>query len=71
MQGSYDETQEIAKKYKAQCTPEFYLFDKENKLIYRGRLDDSSPGNDKKVNGNDLREAMDNFLSSKEVQSKQ
>lgn len=58
----YDETQEVAKKYKAECTPEFYLFDKKNILIYRGRLDDSTPNNNKEITGKDLRSAIDNFL---------
>ena len=40
----FDETQEIAKKYKAECTPEFYLFNSDSKLVYRGRMDESSPG---------------------------
>lgn len=60
----YDETQEIAKAYDAACTPDFYLFDADLKLIYRGQLDDSRPGNRIPVNGRDLREALDNVLNN-------
>lgn len=67
----YDETQEIAKKYQAACTPEFYLFDKNNFLIYRGRLDDSSPGNNKEPTGNDLRKAIDDFLARRNIPDQQ
>ncbi len=54
----YDETQETAKAYEAACTPDFYIFDKDLKLVYRGRLDASSPGNGIPVTGNDLRGAL-------------
>lgn len=57
----YDETQEVAKSFDAACTPDFYLFDEQNKLVYRGRLDESRPGNDIPVTGNDLRQAIDNL----------
>lgn len=60
----YDETQEIAKAYDAACTPDFYLFDDELRLVYRGQLDNSRPGNGIPVNGRDLREAMDNILNN-------
>lgn len=60
----YDETQEIAKAYNAACTPDFYLFDSALKLIYRGQLDNSRPGNSIPVNGRDLREALDNILNN-------
>ena len=60
----FDETQEIAKAYDAACTPDFYLFDADLKLIYRGQLDDSRPGNTIPVNGRDLREALDNVLNN-------
>ncbi|MFY0599528.1 MAG: thioredoxin family protein [Cyclobacteriaceae bacterium] len=59
----YDETQEVAKAYQAACTPDFYLFDKELKCFYRGRLDESTPGNGKPNNGKDLRGALDLLLS--------
>ncbi|MAL60126.1 MAG: thioredoxin family protein [Flavobacteriaceae bacterium] len=60
----YDETQEVAKAYDAACTPDFYLFDAELKLVYRGQLDNSRPGNSIPLNGRDLREAMDNILNN-------
>tara|TARA_Y100001970_G_scaffold219356_1_gene269129 strand:+ start:83 stop:637 length:555 start_codon:yes stop_codon:yes gene_type:complete len=67
----FDETQEIAKKYKAECTPEFYLFDKEKKLVYRGRFDATSPGSENKPDGSDLRNAMQNCLDGNEVSGEQ
>lgn len=60
----YDETQEVAKAYDAACTPDLYLFDDESKLVYRGQLDNSRPGNGIPVNGRDLREAIDNILNN-------
>lgn len=60
----YDETQEVAKAYDAACTPDFYLFDDELRLVYRGQLDNSRPSNGIPVNGRDLREAMDNILNN-------
>lgn len=60
----YDETQEVAKLYDAACTPDFYLFDSEMKLVYRGQLDNSRPRNGIPVNGRDLREALDNVLNN-------
>jgi len=60
----FDETQEVAKAYDAACTPDFYLFDDELRLVYRGQLDNSRPGNGIPVNGRDLREAMDNILNN-------
>lgn len=62
----YDETQEIAKAYDAACTPDFYLFDGNMELIYRGQLDDSRPGNAIPLSGSDLRAAMDALLVGKE-----
>ena len=67
----YDESQEVAKKYSAACTPDFFLFDDERKLVYRGQLDDSRPGNNKPLNGKDLRAALDALLSNRPVDSKQ
>jgi peroxiredoxin len=67
----FDETQEVAKAYKAACTPDFYLFDKERRLVYRGQLDDSRPGAGKPVTGRDLRAAIDALLAGKPVQSNQ
>ncbi len=66
-----DETQEVAKAYKAACTPEFYLFDRERKLYYRGRMDESRPGNNIPVTGNDLRNAMERLLQGKEPPEEQ
>ena len=60
----FDETQEVAKAYDAACTPDFYVFDTELKLVYRGQLDDSRPGNNIPVTGKDLREALDRLLNS-------
>jgi len=63
----FDETQEIAKAYDAACTPDFFLFDQERKLVYRGQLDDSRPGNGRPLTGNDLRTALDAVLGGKPV----
>jgi len=63
----YDETQQVARAYKAACTPDFFLFDADRKLAYRGRLDDSTPGNGKPVTGADLRAALDEVLAGKPV----
>jgi peroxiredoxin len=60
----YDESQEVAKAYDAACTPDFYLFDADLKLVYRGQMDNSRPGNGIQVNGRDLREAIDNVLNN-------
>lgn len=60
----FDKTQEVAKAYDAACTPDFYLFDDSLKLVYRGQLDNSRPGNGIPVNGRDLREALDNVLNN-------
>ena len=67
----YDESQEVAKAYQAACTPDFYLFDEDLKLVYRGQLDDSRPGNDLPLNGKDLRNAMDALLLGNEISSVQ
>ena len=67
----YDETQETARAYTAACTPDFFLFDQERKLVYRGQLDDSRPGNDKPVTGRDLRAAMDAVLADLPVDPNQ
>ena len=62
----YDESQQVAKDYDAACTPDFYLFDSELKLIYRGQLDDSRPGNELECDGADLKNAIDCLLEGKE-----
>ncbi len=66
-----DETQEVAKAYRAACTPDFYLFGKERRLVYRGQLDDSRPGNNNPVTGRDLRAAIEAVLAGKPVGSNQ
>jgi len=63
----YDETQEVAGAYDAACTPDFYIFDKNLELVYRGQLDDSRPGNMIPVSGRDIRLALDQILSGKPV----
>lgn len=63
----YDETQEIAKKYDAACTPDFYIFNADLKSIYHGQLDDSRPGNNKPVTGKDIRNSLDNLLENKSI----
>ena len=67
----YDETQETAKAYTAACTPDFFLFDGNRSLVYRGQLDDSRPGNDKPVTGQDLRNAIDAVLAGKPISDMQ
>jgi peroxiredoxin len=63
----YDEFQEVAKAYRAACTPDFFLFDARRRLVYRGQLDDSRPGNGKPVTGRDLRLALQALLEGKPV----
>ncbi|PPS40703.1 thioredoxin family protein [Chroococcidiopsis sp. TS-821] len=63
----FDESQEVAKAYTAACTPDFFLFDADHKLVYRGQLDDSRPSNGIPVTGKDLRAAIDATLSGKSV----
>ena len=67
----FDPTQEVAKSYTAACTPDFFLFDADFKLVYRGQLDDSRPGNEKPVTGNDLRAALDTVLAGKNIGEEQ
>ena len=63
----YDETQEVAKAYHAACTPDFFLFDADRRLVYRGQLDGARPGNDVPVSGRDLRAALDAVLAGMPV----
>jgi len=63
----YDETQEVAKAYKAACTPDFYIFDKELLCVYRGCMDESTPGNNIPVTGSHLESALDNIIAGKPV----
>jgi peroxiredoxin len=67
----YDETQEVAKAYSAACTPDFFLYDKNRKLVYRGQLDDSRPGNGKPIDGHDLRAALEAVLEGRPVSQDQ
>ena len=64
----YDKHQEVAKAYDAACTPEFYVFDGEMKLAYRGRFDASRPGNSIPVTGDDLRAAIQSILKGEEIE---
>jgi peroxiredoxin len=63
----YDDSQDVAKAYKAACTPDFYIFDQDMKLVYRGQMDGSRPNSDVPVTGEDLRRALDNVLAGKPV----
>ncbi len=67
----YDESQEAAKAYRAACTPDLYLFDKDMKLVYRGQLDDARPGNEKPITGKNLRAAINAVLAGEEVTESQ
>src|SRR6266540_7157545 len=67
----YDETQAVAKAYRAACTPDIYLFDRQRRLVYRGQFDDSRPGNGIPATGKDLREALDAVRSGKPVPANQ
>ncbi len=66
-----DETQQVAKAYHAACTPDFYLFDADQKLVYRGQMDSSRPGNNLPVTGKDLREALDAVLAGRPAAAQQ
>jgi peroxiredoxin len=67
----FDESQDVAKAYHATCTPDFFLFNKERKLVYRGQMDDSRPGNNIPTTGLDLIKAMDAVLIGREVSADQ
>jgi peroxiredoxin len=67
----YDETQEIARRYRAACTPDLFLFDAGRRLVYRGRFDDSTPGNQKPVTGGDLRASADAVLAGRPLPADQ
>lgn len=67
----FDETQEVAKAYQAACTPDFFLFDDQLKCVYRGRMDESSPGNGKPNDGKDLRSALEALLDNREISPSQ
>jgi len=67
----FDETQDVAKAYRAACTPDFFLFDGKRRLVYRGRMDDARPGNDRPVTGAELRAAIDALLAGKTISADQ
>lgn len=67
----YDASQDVAKAYTAACTPDFFVFDADRKLVYRGQMDDGRPGNNKPVTGRDLRAAMDAVLAGTPVSDEQ
>lgn len=67
----YDESQEVAKAYKAACTPDFFLFDADHLLVYRGQFDPSRPGNDIAVTGGDLKAATDALLQGRTISDEQ
>jgi peroxiredoxin len=66
-----DESQQVAKEYRAACTPDFFVFDREHRLVYRGQMDGSRPGNDVPVTGEDLRRALDAVLDGQAVPAEQ
>jgi hypothetical protein len=67
----YDETQDVAKRYHAACTPDFFVFDENRRLVYRGQMDDSRPGNRQPITGADLRAALDAVLEGGPVPEEQ
>lgn len=67
----FDRTQEVAKAFRAACTPDFFLFDRERRLVYRGQFDDARPGNQVPVTGRDLRAALDAVLAGRPVSADQ
>lgn len=67
----YDASQQVARAYGAECTPDFFLFDENNRCVYRGRLDEATPGNGKNVTGRDLREALTALVHGKPLKTEQ
>ena len=67
----FDESQEVARAYDAQCTPDFFLYDADGLLVYRGQLDGSRPGNDVPVTGADLRNALEDLIAGRPIASEQ
>ncbi len=67
----HDDTQQVAHAYQAACTPDFFLFDQNQRLVYRGQLDDSRPGNPQPINGKDLRAVLDAVLAGTPVSTNQ
>jgi peroxiredoxin len=67
----FDESQEVAKAYRAACTPDIYVFDENRKLVYRGQFDDSRPRSEEPVTGSDLKKALDALLENRDISSEQ
>jgi len=67
----YDESQDVAKAYQAACTPDFFIYDKDLNLVYRGQLDSSRPGSDIPLTGKDMRAALENIINNKPVSEDQ
>ena len=67
----YDQSQQVARAYGAECTPDFFIFDAELKCVYRGQLDDSRPGNGEPVSGRDIRAALDALIAGEAVSGEQ
>ena len=67
----FDENQEVAKAYRAACTPDFFLYDKERSLVYRGQYDSSRPKNSIPVTGEDLRDATENLIKGEKITAEQ
>ena len=67
----FDETQAVAKEYRAACTPDFFVFDKDRRLVYRGQMDDSRPSSGRPVTGKDLRAALDAVLAGHPIPADQ
>ena len=67
----YDETQSVAQTYGAVCTPDFFVYDRQHKLVYRGQMDGSRPSNDEPLTGNDLRSALEAVFSGRLVDPQQ
>jgi len=67
----HDETQRVAKAYRALCTPDLFLYDQDRRLVYRGQFDDSRPGNDVAVTGKDIQFAVDSLLDGRDVPQNQ
>ena len=71
LEGASTITQQVAKNFKAECTPEFYLFNSNQKLVYRGRMDETSPGSNNEPSGKDLRKAINNLQENKPISEDQ
>ena len=67
----FDQSQDVARAFDAQCTPDFFLYDQDGRLVYRGQLDDSRPGSDIPVTGRDLRAALDALIEGRQISSEQ